>query len=214
MATAAPLADAKRQAATLHVLTAARHFVVANGLDVTMDQIAEAAGVSRTTLFRLFGSRDQLIADSFAAAFDDYGSELPPYEAGRDVMTWLRSTCDATHRMNARFGPGYWELTSRPDLLAPLAALERSRRKRSRAAMSEIASHLWREQAGDEEVPVALIDTVAAHLSAHFTAAVLTDVGANWNVASDLAYDAITSVLGSLGSDPRGDRAGTIRPAP
>jgi AcrR family transcriptional regulator len=200
MATAAPLADAKRQAATLHVLTAARHFVVANGLDVTMDQISEAAGVSRTTLFRLFGSRDQLIADSFAAAFDDYGSELPAHDSKVDVTDWLRSICDATHRMNARFGPGYWELTSRPDLSEPLAALERARLKRSRATMAEIADHLWREQTGEDKAPATLTTTVAAHLSAHFTAAVLTDVGESWRVASDLAYEGITCVLHQAGA--------------
>lgn len=201
MATAAPLADAKRQAATLHILTATRHFVVANGLDVTMDQIADASGVSRTTLFRLFGSRDQLIADSFAAAFEDYGSELPAFDADGNAETWLRATCDATHRMNARFGPGYWELTSRPDLSPPLAALEGTRNKRSRAKMAEIAGHLWRSHGGSGAVPPALTATVAAHLSAYFTAAVLTDSGESWNVASELAFDAITCVLHRVRAD-------------
>jgi AcrR family transcriptional regulator len=195
MATRAPLADAKRQAASLHILTVARHFVVANGLDVTMDQIAEASEVSRTTLFRLFGSRDQLIADSFAAAFEDYGRELPAYGPDGDVETWLRATCDATHHMNARFGPGYWELTSRRDLPPPLASLERARRKRSRATMAEIARQLWRAHGGDGVVPAALTASVTAHLSAYFTAAVVTDSGEKWNTASDLAYDAITCVL-------------------
>ena len=201
MAAATPLADAKRQAATLHILTTARHFVVANGLDVTMDQIADASGVSRTTLFRLFGSRDQLIADSFAAAFEDYGSELPAYDPDGDVETWLRATCDATHRMNARFGPGYWELTSRPDLSPPLAALERTRNKRSRATMAEIAGHLWRDQGSSGAVPAALTATVAAHLSAYFTAAVMTDIGETWRVASDLAFEAITCVLHRVSAD-------------
>ena len=198
MATRAPLADAKRQAASLHILTVARHFVVANGLDVTMDQIAEAAEVSRTTLFRFFGSRDQLIADSFAAAFEDYGRELPAYHADSDTETWLRATCNATHRMNARFGPGYWELTSRHDLSPPLAALERARRKRSRATMTEIARQLWRAHGGSGAVPDALTASVTSHLSAHFTAAVVTDLGEKWNTASDLAYEAITCTLGHV----------------
>jgi AcrR family transcriptional regulator len=202
MGTSAPLANAKRQAASLHILTAARHFVVANGLDVTMDQISEAAGVSRTTLFRLFGSRDQLIAESFAAAFEDYGRELPAYDASGDVENWLQTTCDATHRMNARFGPGYWELTSRPDLSPPLAALERARRERSRVTMAEIADHLWSQHGENGAVPAALTVTIAAHLSAHFTAAVLTDTGETWQVASDLACEAIMSALLQLCVEP------------
>jgi AcrR family transcriptional regulator len=61
------LADVKRDAANEHILTAARRWVLANGLDATMDQLGVAAGVSRRTLFRLFGTRDQLLASAFAA---------------------------------------------------------------------------------------------------------------------------------------------------
>ena len=191
----APLADAKRHAATAHVLRVARSFVIARGLDVTMDQIAEAAGVSRSTLFRLFRSRDQVIADSFAAAFDDYGRTLSGPEADADVAGWLLATCNAAHRMNARYGPGYWELTSRTDLPAALAALEYKRRTSSLQLMTGLAEQLWRTHGGAGPTPAALTTAVAAHLSAHFTAAVMSDSGQPWQVASELACEAITAVL-------------------
>lgn len=191
----APLADAKRHASTQHVLKEARTFVVARGLDVTMDQIAEAAGVSRSTLFRLFGSRDQVIAESFAAAFDDYGRALTARDEDAGVGSWLRATCDTAHRMNARFGPGYWELTSRTDLPAALAALEHKRRISSRQMMARLAEELWRAYGGSGPVPALLTVTVTAHLSAHFTAAVMSDAGRPWQVASEFAVEAITGVL-------------------
>src|SRR5438270_2054107 len=108
-------ADVKRRAAGEHVLAAARTLVGSNGLDVTMDQIADAAGVSRRTLFRHFESRERLIAAAFATGIKRYGEQLPTYDDG-DWRVWLRATCDAAHRMNASYGKGYWELTSRADL--------------------------------------------------------------------------------------------------
>lgn len=196
----APLADAKRHAATAHVLREARAFVIAHGLDVTMDQIAETAGVSRSTLFRMFGSRDQVIAEAFAAAFDDYGRTLSGTEAVTDVEAWLRATCEAAHHMNARYGPGYWELTSRTDLPTALAALEHKRRTSSSQLMAGLAEKLWRAHVGTGPVPEALTVAVTAHLSAHFTAAVMSDTGQPWQVASELAREAITAVLQRVSS--------------
>ncbi|WP_157121191.1 hypothetical protein [Nocardia miyunensis] len=36
---------------------------------------------------------------------------------------------------------------------------------------------------------------MSAHLSAHFTAAVITDVGMPWETAAELAYSAIRQAL-------------------
>ncbi len=166
---------------------------MANGLDVTMDQIAEASGVSRRTLFRLFGSRDHLIASAFVAGMDFYGHELPAYSG--DIHAWLRQTCDAAHRMNAASGPGFWELTSRTNLPPELEATEQTRRQRFRRTADDVALLLWAHSAGRGDPPAELVAVVGAHLSPHFTAAVVTDLGLGWQVASRLAYDAIVSLV-------------------
>jgi hypothetical protein len=67
--------------------------------------------------------------------------------------------------------------------------------------MAEIAGHLWRARGGRGAVPSVLTATIAAHLSAYFTAAVLTDTGETWNVASDLAFEAILCVLHRVSAD-------------
>jgi AcrR family transcriptional regulator len=188
------LADAKRRAASEHLLTATRQLVGARGLDVTMDEIAEASGVSRRTLFRHFETRERLIAASFASGMQRYGERLPVYEGG-DWRTWLRATCDAAHRMNASYGPGYWQLTTRTDLPDELARVERRRRAARRAAMTRIADTLWRAAGRPSATPKPLVVTVGSHLSAHFTAAVVTDVGRGWQAAADEAYRAIVEVL-------------------
>jgi len=190
------LADAKRQAGMDHVLGAARKFVMANGLDATMDEIADASGVSRRTLFRLFGSRDHLIASAFEAGMDFYGHELPDYDG--DINAWLRQTCDSAHRMNAASGPGFWELTSRTNLPAELESTERMRRRRFRRTANDVALVLWANNGGQGDPPGELVAAVGAHLSPHFTAAVVTDLGQGWQVASRLAYDAIVALVQTL----------------
>ena len=192
-AATATIADAKRQATVDVMLAAARQLLLARGLDVTMDDIAVEAGVSRRTLFRHFASRERLIAESLEAGVQLYGELLPSFEG--DWRSWLRGVCDAAHEMQAGYGPGYWELTSRTDLPAEIAAVEGRRRRQRHDAMARIAGKLWREAGGDGDPPAMVVATVGAHLSARFTAAVLQDVGQPWSTAADLAYAAITDVL-------------------
>ena len=95
----ATIADAKRQATVDVMLAAARQLLLARGLDVTMDDIAVEAGVSRRTLFRHFASRERLIAESLEAGVQLYGELLPSFEG--DWRSWLRGVCDAAHEMQA-----------------------------------------------------------------------------------------------------------------
>lgn len=187
------LAEAKRQAAVEHILASARRLVLSNGLDVTMDRLAEVSGVSRRTLFRLFATRENLLAAAFEAGMIGYRQQLPAFDG--DLPGWLRATCDAAHRMNATIGPGFFELASRADLPPELAAAEQRRLQEFRGAMSDIARTLWRSAGAHEDPPQTLRTTVMAHLSPHFTAALTVDTGENWQSAAELAYAAIEGAL-------------------
>jgi AcrR family transcriptional regulator len=190
---AAALAEVKRQAVIDHVLAAARTYVLANGIDATMDQLALATGVSRRTLFRHFSSREKLLAAAFEAGMANYRLQLPLYDG--DLTSWLRATCESAHRMNATIGPGFFDLASRSDLPPDLREVEAQRRSAFREAMTEIAQTLWTASGRRGRVSRTLKGAVTAHLSPHFTAALMIDAGEPWNAAADLAYGAILAAL-------------------
>jgi AcrR family transcriptional regulator len=190
---AVPEVDARRQGTMDRVRRAALDLLLARGLDVTMDEIAEAAEIGRRTLFRHFESREQLLASALEQGIERYSSHLPSFEG--DWRSWLRALCTSAHAVHAGYGPGYWELMHRAGLPPELAAVENDRRTRRRKAMVRIAQTLWRESGGVGPAPKVLVATVAAHLSARFTAAVVDEGGQSWQMAADIAFDAIHAAL-------------------
>lgn len=205
------VAEAKRRATVDHILALARRLVLQTGLDVTMDQLAAATGVSRRTLFRLFDTREKLVGAAFEAGMSGYVRQLPEYgHPLGDPGSWLRATCETAHHMNATIGPGFFELASRRDLPPDLAAAERLRRREFRGAMTAITRTLWQATGSAGDPPPALNTTVTAHLSPHFTAALMVDADRDWQTAAELAYGAIATVLATESGytlpdfDPRG----------
>ena len=191
------LAADKRQATVDRILQAARHLIGEQGIDITMDEIAEGAGVGRRTVFRHFASRDALLAAAIESGIRRYGEQLPVYSGG-DWHEWLGQMCQAMHRLNGNYGRGYWELTSRHDLEGELAAAEARRRASRRTAMERLAATIWGAAGGAGPVPSAVVATVTVHLSAHFTAAVVHEAGLGWADAARLAESAIATELEQL----------------
>lgn len=190
---AATLADAKRRATIEQILIRARHLVITRGLDVTMDEIADGVGVGRRTLFRHFESRDRLLAQALEAGIQRYGEMLPAFSG--DWRVWLRHVCESAHRMQAGYGPGYWELISRSDLPAEIAAVEERRHALRQQAMTRIAQRLWIEAGGIGETPACVHTGVTVYLSPRFTAAVTVDAEESWQIAADLADSAIRRAI-------------------
>ena len=60
-------AERKRRA----IVAAARQIFVRHGYDAGMDQIAEAAGVSKVTIYNHFGSKEQLFTEVISQAFEE-----------------------------------------------------------------------------------------------------------------------------------------------
>jgi AcrR family transcriptional regulator len=187
------VSEARRQATVDAIEEAACELLLRDGLDITMDDIARAAGVSRRTLFRYFETRERLLASAFEHGIQRYGEHLPVLDG--DWRDALRSLCDAAHRMQASYGLGYWELLHRRDLPPELEAVEHDRRVRRRRAMDHLAAELHRLAGGSGPPPPELSATVATFLSARFTAAVVQDAEGSWTVASQLAYEAIAAAI-------------------
>src|SRR6266702_5977021 len=91
-------AERKRRA----IVAAAREIFVRRGYDAGMDLIAEAAGVSKVTIYNHFGSKEQLFTEVIGEAFeqalgDAPGSALPGPSDLRDV----RDLCDLRETLPA-----------------------------------------------------------------------------------------------------------------
>jgi AcrR family transcriptional regulator len=165
----ASLADEQRDLARTRIVRAARRVLAERGLATTVDDVAEAAGVSRRTVFRHFSTRENLFAVAIRDGLRTYGEHLPPAPAD-DLDTWLLDVLLAAHRLNAGNGRIYWELSVlEPELTGELAAAAAERRAARKQWAAGVTGVLWRARGGTGKPPAWLADAVAVHLSGFTT---------------------------------------------
>ena len=88
-------AERKRRA----IIAAAREIFVRHGYDAGMDLIADAAGVSKVTIYNHFGSKEQLFTEVISEAFDQaLGSAAEPSLDGLTGVEDLRERLTAMAR--------------------------------------------------------------------------------------------------------------------
>ena len=174
---AASLADEQRDLARRRIVRAARRALAERGLATTVDDVAEAAGVSRRTVFRHFATRENLFAVAIRDGLRTYGEHIPP-GPGDDLATWLLDVLRAAHRLNARNGRVYWELSVlEPELSGELAAAAAERRRARRRFAEGVTRLMWRARGGTGPPPAWLTDAVAVHLSGFTTQSLGGDFG-------------------------------------
>jgi AcrR family transcriptional regulator len=188
------LAEEQRLTTVNRIVRAAGRLISEQGLDVTVEDIAEAAGVSRRTVFRHFPTRETLLAAAVQQWVDDYTHALPSC-GDRDGRDWLRELLVVIHRMNALGGPGFWEFVTRRDLGPELAAAQRRREEARRIGMALLGQAVWAAlgRAGTVEAEAAAV--FAAHCGHHFTAAVIDEGGGDADLAARLAEAAILAAM-------------------
>ncbi|HEX6419340.1 MAG TPA: helix-turn-helix domain-containing protein [Acidimicrobiales bacterium] len=176
-AAASSLADEQRDLARRRIVRAARRVLAERGLAATVEDVADAAGVSRRTVFRHFATRENLFAVAIRDGLRTYGEHIPP-GPGDDLATWLLDVLQAAHRLNAGNGRIYWELAVlEPDLSGELAAAAAERRQ-ARTRFAEGTTRLmWRARGGTGQPPRWLTDAVAVHLSGFTTQSLAGDFG-------------------------------------
>lgn len=97
--------DAQREATRLRILEAAKKLLVDDGLlEVPVEKVAIAAGVSKATVFFHFGSRVGLIA---ALAIHLYARVAITAQEGEDLAHFVRRMCFAQRSTDARL---LWQL--------------------------------------------------------------------------------------------------------
>src|SRR5712691_5415889 len=132
------LAGEQREVAQARILRAAGVALAARGLAATVDDVAEAAGVSRRTIFRHFATRDALFVTVIRAGIRRYAEQIPAPPDGDDLLA-------VTHRLNARNGRVFWDLVGvraadlSPDLVVVAGECRDSRNRFA----SHVTERMW-----------------------------------------------------------------------
>ena len=197
--TAPSLADEQRELARSRIQRAAGAALAERGLAATVDDVAEAAGVSRRTVFRHFATRDALFVAVIRAGVRRYAEQIPAPPEGDDLRGWLAEMLGVTHRLNARNGRVFWDLVGvrAADLSADLAMVaEECRDSRNRFAVS-VTGLMWRARAGHGPPPQWLVDAVAVQLSGFTTQSLGGDLGRTPDEVADVSAQVIEAALAS-----------------
>jgi AcrR family transcriptional regulator len=175
----APLAEQQRDLARSRILRATQLVLADHGLAATIDDVAEAAGVNRRTVFRHFATRDALFAAAIREGMRRYAAQAPAPPASGDLRDWLADLLLVVHRLNARNGRIYWELAALdPAGLSGELASAAAERRESRVLLSDgITARLWQARGGPGDPPRWLADTIAVHLSGFTTRSLTGDFG-------------------------------------
>lgn len=96
------LGEAQQALTRTRVLTAARSVLVARGLAATIDDVAEAAGLSARTIYRHFGSHSGLVTEAIRGIYEDLGRPVEGLpDADADLAEFLHPLVLAAHVRNA-----------------------------------------------------------------------------------------------------------------
>jgi AcrR family transcriptional regulator len=146
--------------------------VAASGLHATVDEIADAAGVSRRTVFRHFATHDDLLVATISAAVQIIDGSMPkPPEPGEDIREWLHESARSVHALLRRVvGRAFWDLYSaRPGLSRDVAASAAEASKLRFSFGSRMALDAWHAIGGEGSPPQWLTDTFILHNSGFAT---------------------------------------------
>jgi AcrR family transcriptional regulator len=202
---AAPsLTDEQREVARTRILRAAGTVLAARGLTATIDDVAQAAGVSRRTIFRHFATRDALFVAVIRAGVRRYAEQIPEPPADDDLRDWLAELLAVTHRLNAGNGRVFWDLAGPPSGtesadLALAAAECRESRNRFAATVTDL---MWQTRGGPGQPPRWLGDAVAVQLSGFTTHSLAGDLGRSPDEVARVCARVIEAALAAALAHP------------
>ena len=201
---ASSLAGEQREVAKQRILRAAGAVLAARGLAATVDDVAEAAGVSRRTIFRYFATRDALFVAVIRAGVRRYADQLPAPPEDGDRHAWLAELLAVTHRLNARNGRVFWDLVGvrAEDLSADLAAAAAECRDSRNRFASTVTEFLWHARGGQGPPPPWLTDAVAVQLSGFTTQSLAGDLDRSPDQVAAVSTQVIEAALAAALGEP------------
>ena len=192
------LADEQRELVRARILRAAGSVLAARGLGATVDDVAEAAGVSRRTIFRHFVTRDALFVAVIRAGIRRYAEQIPP-PADDDLRGWLHEMLTVTHKLNAGNGRVFWDLVGvQPaDMSHDLAMVAAECRESRNGFAVSVTELLWKARGGPRRPPQWLVDAVAVQLSGFTTQSLAGDLGRSTEEVAHVSAEVIEAALAS-----------------
>ena len=209
------LLDNPKSLTRYRVLRSARPLLAERGLSISMDDIAEAAGISRRSLFRHFESRDALIADALESSIEIFDRELHGALAGEgELRGWLAELTRRLLMVQRGAGVAYWQLASAADEELPpeLEAVNQQRRKNRRKLTEVVAHTAWRRAGGRTPCPTVVTDAVALTISTFTTHSLLDDYDMSLDRTVELTVAVLTAVINEELADA-GRRRSTAKAA-
>lgn len=173
----ASLADQQRDVARHRILGAARAVIAVRGLHTRIEDVAEAAAVSRRTVFRYFPTRTALLVAALRDSIERYVAHMPEMDVESvkgDVEQWLSSALIEVHALNARSGRVYLQLALESEMEPELAEVEEERRHLRVAIVEKFTATAFQAAGGVGAPPQWLADAFAVHLSPFATEALAT----------------------------------------
>jgi AcrR family transcriptional regulator len=198
------LIDEQRGLAQARILRAAGVALAARGLAATIDDVAEAAGISRRTIFRHFATRDALFVAVIRAGVRRYAEQIPAPPADDDLRDWLVELLEVTHRLNASNGRVFWDLVGvrAEDLSADLALVAQECRDSRNRFAATVAELMWRARGGPGVPPRWLVDAVAVQLSGFTTQSLAGDADRSPDEVAHVCAQVIEASLASALAHP------------
>lgn len=183
--------------------SAAAQGLIERGPDVTVERIAEIAGVGRRTAFRHFPSRDQLLAAGIEWITDTYLARMPS-RGKRPVQAWLRELAAESAAIVGAGGPTYVALLA-TDWGSEAIRTAMSRREASRQAFARhVALEAWRGSGRAGSPPPRLVAACLLFLGPFAHQALRIDGGCSADEASDLTAALLLDVLRSVCDETHG----------
>jgi AcrR family transcriptional regulator len=192
------LLDNPKSVTRYRVLRSTRPLLAERGLSVSMDDIAEAAGISRRSLFRHFDSRNALIADALESAMELFDGELQDaLAADGDVRDWLEALTRRLLTVQRRAGVAFWHLASTADeeLPAEFADVNERRRSNRHNLTKVVADTAWLRAGGRAPCPTVVADAVALTFSTFTAHSLLDDYDCSLDRVVEVTVTVLTAVI-------------------
>jgi len=198
------LREDSRARARSRIIQGASRAVARAGLDATIDEIADEAGVSRRTVFRHFATHGELIAATIRDTIVVVGDRLPSApEHGEDLQTWVSAAMVQMHEtIRELVGRAFWDIHIERTEYPPEVAEVLSRINVQRHRFTDyLAGTAWTSVGGRGDPPRWVTDSFYLHGSGFATFAHPTySARQTGELSGRILWVVLTSALEQQGS--------------